>query len=289
MWRPVFFLLALFWSSAVVAQGASTEVASLSRFPLDSMRDAASQQATRTAVGDLFKWLNDSMSSALIGAGIEDKILDVAVRASTAMKSNNSKGYLVAVNIYRQASGVPAWGSDFLVDLGTGDNPAAAHLTSAKSPSFRPAPYSTAFDPDRSFFLWFERDGASVIVRQFSSLDRQFIEAKTRAALAAPSVAGKWAGTIVVESVPTSMTLQLEPAGDAYKLSYTMAGRGNRDICIQSIDVVSRTIQFRPSCRSPSNSLLFSLNISSDYKTVSGQETDSSDMDVKYPISLQRQ
>jgi len=261
----------------------------VSSFPIDAGSNAANQREMQTAMGRAFGALNSYMANLMIMAEVESRILDVAVRASNSLKKAGAKGYLVEINIYKQASGVPAWGADFLVDVGEGENPDSAYFEAARRPSLRPPPYSSLYDADRSQFLWFERDGASVKVGIVPPSLRQFITEKTKQALARPSIAGSWSGNIVIEGESKAMTMRLAENGGSYQISYSLAGRQNREICVQKIDVSSRVIAFRPSCKAPANSLLFTLNIASDYRAMSGFETDEADQEVKYPIHLQKQ
>jgi hypothetical protein len=134
----VFLCLAASGAQAQLAGG----VASVSRFPIDTQASAQNQRDLNTAMGRAFSAINGYMANLLVQDQIETRILDVAVNASIALRRTGAKGYLVEVNVYQQASGVPAFGNDFLVESGPGDNPDAAYLEAALHPSFRPAPYT---------------------------------------------------------------------------------------------------------------------------------------------------
>ncbi len=84
------------------------ETTIVSRFPIDTQASAQNQRDLDTAMGRAFSALNGYMVNLLVQNQIETRILDVAVNASLALRRTGAKGYLVEVNVYRQASGVPA-------------------------------------------------------------------------------------------------------------------------------------------------------------------------------------
>jgi hypothetical protein len=100
---------------------------------------------------------------------------------------------------------------------------------------------------------------------------------------------GTWAGAIQIDNNPAAMTLTITKKGDGYSVSYTLAGKPNRDICILKIDVVERRLEFRPSCRPPASDFLFSLKFSDDFQLISGVHTDIGDPDMKNSVYLKSQ
>lgn len=99
------------------------------------------------------------------------------------------------------------------------------------------------------------------------------------------SLAGAWAGEIVLEGETISMRLEIQGDPGAYSIGYALAGRANNKPLIETIDSTARRIEFRPS---PTSSLRFMLDIAASYTAMTGIEVDESDPYVRYPILLRR-
>ena len=99
------------------------------------------------------------------------------------------------------------------------------------------------------------------------------------------SLAGAWAGEIVLEGEAISMSLEIRGDPGAYSVGYALASRANNEPFIEKIDSSARRIEFKPS---PTSSLRFILDIAASYTAMTGIEIDEVDPYVRYPILLKR-
>lgn len=103
------------------------------------------------------------------------------------------------------------------------------------------------------------------------------------------SLAGTWAGTIVMEDGVKHMTMEIRGDPGQYNITYSIDGRANKDFCLVALNTKERRLDFRASCKSPASSLRFSLVFAQSFTSLTGMETDDTDQFVNFPIAMQRQ